>query len=147
MNIQVLSGTLPPVLLDPTTYTHYYPNASASLSAQGFVPISMQPSVVTVKASAASTGTGITCSVYDSSGAAVPVSNPSVSIDGATTFVNTLFYIQGTVTQFPAFGLWTINLNLININLVGLSLSYKPVFPMLMANNQPLSPTSTVIVS
>jgi hypothetical protein len=146
--IIVISGSLPPsTLIDPTTRTHYYPNTTCTLSIQDFTPISMQPNTVLVRCNCAqATGTGLTCRVFDSSGNQVLVDNPSTNVDGISNFTNIVFPIEGSTAKFPAFGLWTVELDFVHINLVGIELVYKPVFPMLLDNTLSSSTCSTTVV-
>ena len=150
MGIAVLSGSLPPsILIDPSTRTHYYPNTTASLSVQGFTPVSMQPNTVLVRCRGAQpSGTSVVCRVYDAAGNQALVDNPSVSVDGVSNFTNLVFPIEPDIGQFPSFGLWTVELDFSHVDLCGVLLCYKPTYPMLLDNTL-ANPgcTSTVVIS
>jgi hypothetical protein len=149
MNSIVTSGSLPTALIDSVSRAHYYPDTTVGLSIQGFTPISTIPGTVIVRVRRGQpTGTGIACRVFDSSGTQILVDNPSVSIDSVADFTNILFPIHGDTGQFPAFGLWTVEIDVSHADLVGVALSYNPTYPMTLGGGStPGACTTTVVIS
>jgi hypothetical protein len=153
--ITVISGVLEDAVVDPPSPTaemeHYHPNVSATLSIQGFVPVASIPNTVIVRARQAVPGvsTRITCRAFDSVGNAVFVSTPTISIDGITDFGNFAFGLTGSSrTTFPALSIYTIELEVLGIDLCGINICYKPSFPMICEGNA-TSPScvSTTVIS
>lgn len=150
--IILLVGALPESQVDPVTRTHYYPNVNATLSAQTFVPLGLVPNAVLVRCRrglAAAPFGALQCRVFDATGNSVPVVNPIVSsLQNLANWGNQKFQIDPSAANFPAYGLWTFELDLTNVDLAGLVRCYGTTFPFIVSDaGQEVSCTTTVVIS
>lgn len=144
----ITSGSLPSPAVESTSKTHYYPNATATLQLNRFVPVSLNPNSILVRARrGVPSGTNISCRVFDVTGTPVLVVNPTITIDTIVSFANFAFPISASLVGFPAFAIWTVELEITNVDLAGFVICYKPVFPLLLNSNltSPDCQTTTII--
>ena len=149
--IVLLAGSLPASQIDSISKTHFYQNISVTISAQTFVPLALMPNAVLVRCRrglSSSPYGAIQCRVFDSTGNPVPVVNPNISLQNVPNFSNQKFQINGATANFPAFGLWTVEIDVVNTDLAGIVRCYAPSFPFILnKETTEIGCSTTVVIS